>query len=192
MLPLLLFPPALQGPVHGPAETPLGGPTNVEQTPGAQPTAPRSRAEARAFFLYSLTIVTDWPAQAFSSAQAPMDIAILGDPGTDPELVALAKRTAHGRPIRVVFHPDPAHLETFHVVYVGSAAGDDLPIMLRVLKGRPALIIGELPALTRLGGMVFCDPDENLLPTEVNVRAARDAGLTFRSQFLKMVKRVSY
>lgn len=156
------------------------------------PMLPRSRSDARAFFLYSLTLVTDWPAQAFATAHAPVKIAILGDLGPAPELEALTRRTAHGRPILVVFQPEVDALQDFHVVYVAGTGSNDLPVVLRSLRGRPTLIIGESPALTRLGGMVFCDPEENLLPKEVNTRALKDAGLAFRSQFLKMVRRVAY
>jgi hypothetical protein len=190
MMPVLLLPALIQGPSSASALEEIA---YFEQLQGLPPAStPRSPAEARAFFLYSLTMVTDWPGEAFRSPQAPLVMAVLGDRSDAAELEAMMRRTVHGRPIRLLLQPDLSQLEGCHVVYVSTAASGDLPYVLRALRGRSILLIGETPNLTQMGGMVFCDPEEGLLPTEVNVRAAKAVGLTFRSHFLKLVRRVAY
>ncbi len=152
----------------------------------------RTEAEQRIYFIYALALVTEWPEEAFPGPKSPFTVGVLGpnDPGAGWE--SLEGRTVKGHPIQVLRSRTLEPLAGCHLIFLTSAASEDLPYVLRALRGRPVLTIGEQENITQLGGMVRCNPQEGMLPSEVNVRAAREGRLNFRAKFLSMVNRVSY
>lgn len=156
------------------------------------PSAIRTEAEMRAYHLYALAMVTDWPEEAFPDPQAPFLIGILGRDPMGPAFTALQTRTAKGRRIKVIHSMNLDDLTHCHLLYIPPSEDQDLIPILRATRGRPVLTTSEHESHTQLGGMVRLMLTEGSLRMEVNVRAAREARLAFRSQFLKMVTRVVY
>jgi len=152
----------------------------------------RSEAELRAYHLYALALVSDWPQEVFPDPKAVFLIGVLGQDTLGPALEALESRTAHGRPIKIVRSRDVMDLLRCQVVYIPPSEDQDLLPILRALRGHPVLTTGEHESHTQLGGIVRLILVEGSLRMEVNVRAAQEARLGFRSQFLKMVTRVAY
>jgi hypothetical protein len=156
------------------------------------PSTIRTETEMRAYHLYALAMVTDWPEEAFSDPHTPFLIGILGTEAIGPAFTALQTRTAKGRRIKVLQSMNLEDLAQCHLLYIPPSEDQDLIPILRALRGRPILTTGEHESHTQLGGIVRLILAEGSLKMEVNLRAAREARLTFRSQFLKMVTRVVY
>lgn len=152
----------------------------------------RTDAELRAYHLYALALVSDWPMEVFPGRDAPFLIGVLGRDTLGPALEALESRTAQGRRIRIVRSRDVMDLVRCQVVYIPPSEDQDLLPILRALRGHPVLTTGEHEHHTQFGGIVRLILVEGGLRMEVNVRAAREARLGFRSQFLRMVTRVAY
>lgn len=156
------------------------------------PTLLRTDAELRVFHLYALAQVSEWPEAVFPDREAPFLIGVLGRDTLGSALESLESRTVQGRPIRILRSRNVLDLMRCQVVYIPPTEDQDLVPILRALRGHPVLTTGEHENHTQLGGIVRLILAEGTLRMEVNIRAAREAHLAFRSQFLKMVSRVAY
>ena len=94
--------------------------------------APAARAngpagdQARATFLLLLGKYVTWPASAFSSATAPVVVAVIGNPGLVSELQTLGRgQRVDGRSIEIRAAQDVAACAGAHIVFVSDAAQSD-------------------------------------------------------------------
>ncbi|HSB74529.1 MAG TPA: YfiR family protein, partial [Terriglobales bacterium] len=95
-------------------------------------------------FLYNFAKFVEWPADAFSSPQAPLNICIVGRDPFDSELEQqIGERTINGHPYltrRLLAGDD---LGACHVVFLPAGSDGALPVILKRLRSSGALIVGE-------------------------------------------------
>lgn len=177
----------------GSAIPPALRPWLLPATPSLPPQVQgRTDAEIRAFHLYALALVSDWPQEAFPAPDSPLFIGVLGKDPIGPALDALETRTARGHRIQILRSRNLMELVQCHLLYIPPSEDQDLLPVLRALRFRPVLTAGEHEHHTQLGGIVRMTLADGGVRLEVNTRAAQEARLGFRSQFLKMVARVAY
>ena len=79
--------------------------------------------EARATFLLLLGKYVTWPASAFSSATAPIVVAVVGNPSLAADLQAMAVgQQIEGRNLEIREAADPAACAGAHIVFVSDSA----------------------------------------------------------------------
>lgn len=145
--------------------------------------------EIKASFVYTATKFIDWPTGAFTGADDPFVLGVLGE---DPCGVALEKavrgKTVHGRSVQVERYPTLQDLGPSHVLFVCAARMNDLPAVLAALEGRSVLTVSDADRFARLGGIMGLRLEENMVQFEVNVAAAGRAGLEISSKILRLGK----
>lgn len=72
------------------------------------------------------------------------------------------------------------------VLYIGNVNPRIMAAVLKKVKGRPILTIGQSPDFLRMGGMINLVETGSRFKLQVNVCAAREAGLTISSKLLKL------
>ena len=153
--------------------------------------APFDEREVKAVFLFNFVQFVDWPSQAFSSAESPIVIGVLGD---DPfgalldEVVQGEK--VRGRRLTVARFRHVEDIKSCHVLFVSPSEAGMYEHILTTLRAQPTLTVGETPMFTRRGMIRFVT-EQNRVRLEVNIDAAKSVGLTISSNLLRSARIVS-
>ena len=152
--------------------------------------APSREAQLAAVFLYNFAQFTEWPADAFATSTAPLEMGIVSpDAGVAEALaIAVSGKTVAGRPIVVRRFASAAEVRACHVLYAEGALGNELAPRMEQFRKSAVLTVGNAPAFLDAGGMVRLYTEGNKMRFEVNLPAVEQARLKVSSQLLKVAK----
>ena len=160
----------------------------------AQSTASAASSEylIKAGFIYNFAQLVQWPSAAFSQADSPIVIGILGtDPfGTSIDRVVENKKL-DGRSLvvkRLRWSKDLKELTECNILFVGSSEKEHIPDLINMVKWLPILTIGETPGFAARGGIINLTLEDNKVRFEVNIGAAKQANLNISSRLLALAK----
>ncbi len=144
--------------------------------------------ETEAGFIYTLSKFVDWPARAFQSRTAPMVFGVIGD----DRFATAMERTVEGkliggRNLTVKRFDEPVNLDSCQVLFIGPAAADTLEQILRSLRGKSVMTVGEEARFIELGGIVRLRMNEGMVQSEINESMAARAGVKISSKVLGMI-----
>jgi len=142
--------------------------------------------ELKAAILYNLVKFVEWPATAYSGAQAPTVLCTLGRDPFGSALHEFAANNVNGRPlvIRRLQRDDDAH--GCHLVYVSSSERKVLAQILKTLQGGPTLTVGEMDQFALRGGMIQLTVEEKQVHFTINLSVASRKQLRIRSNLLAL------
>lgn len=146
----------------------------------------------KAGFLVNFSQFTTWPHQAFTSPRSPFVVGIIGPDPFGSTLDAVVDGVdvgGHRIEIRRLLTGD--EVRHCHVLFVGPMNGRELKRMIDLVGSAPVLTVGEGPAFLDAGGMVAFRVENNRVRFDVNVIAARRAGLTLSSEMLQFARVVT-
>lgn len=160
----------------------------------AAPAAAQGEPEAleqqvKAAYLLNFTRYVEWPRGTFTSADAPVDLCVVGDERF-AEVVrqTIAGRRSQGRPVRLVRPDAPAQARDCHVAFVAGPA-HSLQSWMTALARAPVLTVGEGTGFLRRGGMIAFVIVEETVRFEIDDAAARRARLQISSRVLALATR---
>jgi hypothetical protein len=145
--------------------------------------------QVKAAFLFNFAQFVDWPPAAFTNADMPFTIGILG---RDPFGAALEDtvqgETVSNRKIVIERAQTVDGLKNCQVIFVCLSEKNHLPAILSALDARPILTVSEIEGFDQLGGGINFYRDGGKVRFEVNPAAARRDGLKVSSQLLSLGK----
>jgi hypothetical protein len=151
----------------------------------AQPNRVSDR-EVKAIFLFNFAQFVDWPPSAFEGPLAPIVIGVIGDDPFDGTLDELVKgEVVKNRSLIVTRFKNVDQLSACHILFVSASETQRYERILTTMRGRPTLTVGETDGFATRGGMVRFVTERNRVGLQVNVKAARSAGLTISSNLLR-------
>jgi hypothetical protein len=154
--------------------------------------ATASESEVKASFLYNVAKFVEWPAEAFSSTNAPIRLAVFGDDDFATQLRSLlSDKKAHGRSFEVRTMANPQEARNCQIVFVASTENRRAPQVLEVTRKSPILTVGESDQFIELGGMINLFFEEAQLAFDVNPEAAQRVKLQISSKLLRLAKKRS-
>lgn len=159
--------------------------------PGAGPAAPAGVTEfaVKSAYVYNFIQLVDWPARESGAAAGPIKICVIGGAALGEALAGLEDREIDGRRIQVSSAAAAnASLPEQHIVILGRAAQDQLPEILKRLEGADVLTVGDLPQFARKGGMIGFVTENGRVRLEINLRAARRAGLKVSGKLMEVAR----
>lgn len=152
----------------------------------AEPDWPRAlEHQVKIGFLYNFTKFIEWPESSFPRPTTALTIGILGsDPFCDALEQSLKGKSVNARPIvvRRLRRTDPLH--TVQVLFISPSLGKGVASALDSLRSAPVLTVGHMDRFTGLGGIVNFRIIAHKVRFDVNIDAARRAGLRISSQLL--------
>jgi YfiR/HmsC-like len=152
--------------------------------------APFNEYELKAAFLFNFIKFTEWPAEELGKPDEPFIIGVLGK---DPFGGALDKiiegEIVHNRKIvaRRFLRMDEAAANS-HVLFIGASEENNLLSILKVLDGQSVLTVSEIANFAQRGGVIDLKKENNRIVFEINLLAAKRAGLSMNAQLLKLAK----
>jgi len=146
----------------------------------------------KAGFIYNFAQLVQWPSAAFSQADSPIVIGILGtDPfGTSIDRVVENKKL-DGRNLivkRLRWSKDLKDLTECNILFISSSEKEHVADVINMVKWLPILTIGETPGFAARGGIINLTLEDNKVRFEVNIGAAKQANLNISSRLLALAK----
>lgn len=148
--------------------------------------SPTPEYQVKAAFLFNFSQFVSWPPQAFSSASAPIVIAVLGqDPfGADLDTIVRGERVGE-HPLIVRRYHDLSEVDGCQILFIDRSEAAQLPQILQSLRGRNILTVSDIDGSAQSGVMIDLVTQSNHIRMQVNIAAARASGLTISSQLLR-------
>lgn len=162
---------------------------NGRAQPRAQPPMINNEPAVRAKFVDLMRSLWDWPPAAAPSAGAPFKIGILGnDPFQQGQINHLDKRLAGKKDVLVTRFAKADAIAPCHILVVSQAA--DLAAALKKTQKESVLVIAQAPGLAQQGAVLNLPAVQNKVEMEINLSAAKKAGLTPDPRLLRIAKKI--
>jgi hypothetical protein len=154
---------------------------------GAEFSAP----QVKAAFLYNFAKFVAWPAAAFSTADAPLVLGVLGpDPVGATAMHSLAGKAVRGRRLEVRPVSGPEEAKGWHILFIGAAGQPSLARIHAALRQSHVLTVSDIEHFAEGGGGIGLITVEQKIRFEINLEAMRQAGLVVSSQLLTLATTV--
>ncbi len=158
---------------------------------GSEPD-PSLEHRVKAAFLYNFAKFVDWPTNAFTSADAPFVIAVLGDVSLAQVLEqAVRGKSVGNHPIQTRRIGDVRHIEPCQILFVARSQAQHSAKVLAALGNANVLLVGESPGFLAGGGAINFTNHEGQVRFEVNTAASERAGLKISSKLLRLATSVT-
>jgi hypothetical protein len=141
---------------------------------------------AKAAFLLNFARFTEWPPASFRSDTAPLGLCIVGTDPFGAALSAVEGKPVKGRELHVDRKVSPDALGKCHVAFISRSQGDQVKDMLKTVESRAVLTVSDIEDFARKGGIIGLRLEAGRIRFDINVKAARRAGLKLSSQLLKL------
>jgi len=150
---------------------------------GGEP--PLTKYQVEAVFLFNFAKYVDWPAAAFPNANAPVTIGVLGtDPFGDKLPQVVEGKTINGRPFVIKYLAADSDVGGCQILFISHSESSRMKEILAGAGALPILTVGEDEPFAQNGGIInFVLKNENVR-LEIDLAAARKAGLTISSRLL--------
>jgi YfiR/HmsC-like len=141
--------------------------------------------QVKALFLLNFTKYVDWPPTAFAASNSPITIGICGESKLIDALKSVvAGKTVGDRAIVVRQIEGTAALSQCQILFISDSAASQMHEILEKAGGSPILTVGEDDAFGRTGGIINFVLRSSNVRLEIDLAAARKAGLTISSRLL--------
>lgn len=145
--------------------------------------------QVKAAFLFNFTHFVEWPANSFTSPQAPLTIGILG---TDPfgnYLKDLVKSETIGQhPLTIKHFATIEEVSDCHILFINVSDKKSIPAVIETLKGKNILTVSDINRFAKSGGMIRLYTEDDKINIEINFEEVKAEGLTISSKLLKLSK----
>jgi hypothetical protein len=151
--------------------------------------SPTPEYQVKAAFLFNFSQFVSWPPQAFSSAKAPIVIAVLGRDPFGPNLDAMVSgQQVDGHPLVVRRYRDVSEVDGCHILFIDQSESAQLSEILQTLRGRAILTVSDIDRSAQSGVMIDLVTQNHHIRLHINLAATRASGLTVSSQLLSLAQ----
>jgi hypothetical protein len=146
--------------------------------------------QVKALFLVNFAKYVEWPANAVHGQS--FVIGIFGEDSFGAYLRQAAEgKSAGGKPIEIRKIEAQEDLSSCQIVFMGSSEKKRLAEILARIKALPSLTVGETDHFAQQGGVIGFIKREGKVRLEINLEAARQAGLQLSSKLLSVADSVT-
>jgi hypothetical protein len=147
----------------------------------------------KAGFIYNFAKFVDWPTNAFATAASPFVIGVLGEPRFGKLLdQTVQNRNVAGRRIEVRQFSRVEDAQASHILFISRSEAERSAMILKRLKGKSILTVGETPGFLDEGGVINLVADQMSVRFQINTDAANAAGLLVSSKLLGLAADVRH
>lgn len=142
----------------------------------------------KAGFVLNFAKYAEWPAAALNGGD--LRVCGLGAQPLSGKLAQFQGRQAQGRGIQVRIPARPEEWRDCHVLFIPAAEQARVDAVLRAVSQAPVLTVSDSADFARSGGIIGMKLRVGRVRFDVNLAAARRAGLNMSSQLLKLADEV--
>jgi hypothetical protein len=145
--------------------------------------------QVKAAFLYNFAQFVSWPETAFTNADEPFQIGVLGENPFGGDLKETIRgETIHGRRIVIIESRQAENLAGCQIIFVNKAEAGHADEIFSKLSSKPVLTVSEVSGFARRGGVINFYRDGSKVRFEINPDAAEKSGLKLGSELLSVGK----
>lgn len=142
--------------------------------------------KVKAGFIYNFAIFVEWPQSAFAGPEAPITVCVTRPDKIGDSFDTLKDKTVKGRKILLADGKGNQGTRGCHILFINSDDKKSVRKILRGLNNKSVLTIGEMEGFAEMGGVINIRKANGKTRLEINVAAARRAGLKLSSRLLKL------
>jgi hypothetical protein len=155
--------------------------------PGLSQVPDASHVEA--VFLFHFTQFTDWPPEAFPTAQSPIVICVIGaNPFGDALRIAVEGEAVSGRSLTTRQLRQARDVDACNILFISRSEGSRIPAILDAVKDRSVLTVSDAADFIEQGGMVQFIYENNHVRFRINSDAVSKVGLKLSAKLLQLAK----
>ena len=141
--------------------------------------------QVKAAYLYQFLNFVFWPDSAFTAADSPYEICVLGrDPFAGDLENSVRGKQVRGRPVRVQRLSTASSARRCHILFIADSERTRLGLILEAVRGLPLLTVSELRDFELQGGMVRFVMEHDMVRLRINPDASGAAGVAISSKLL--------
>lgn len=144
--------------------------------------------KVKAVFLYNFAKFVDWPAEAVANGGSPLAICVLGSDPFGSKLDIIKDKTVKGRRIAIRHLESAGEIKGCRILFISGSEDKRLRKILGTLRDMSVLTVGDTEGFGESGIMINFYTSDNKIRLEVNLSAARRAGLKISSELLKIAR----
>lgn len=145
--------------------------------------------QIKAGFLYTFVKYVDWPEDVFEASSNAVVIGVLGkDPFGAVLDTAVAGKKISGRVVQIKRCLRVEEVGACHVLFVNESEKERLREILTSLRGKKILTVSEAEGFLQQGGQIQLVMEDGRVRFDINMEAARDAGLKLSSHLLRVAR----
>jgi hypothetical protein len=157
--------------------------------PGSAADSPSAREYlVKAAFLYNFAKFVEWPPAAFVSDTSPLTLCILGDDPFGKAIDTIEGKAVGRRRLAVHRTHTLARIDNCHILFVARSERARVDTILIKAGQKGVLTVSDLEGFADSGGMIGLIREGDKVRFEINLEAARQAGLVLSSKLLNLAK----
>lgn len=131
----------------------------------------------KAAFLIHFMNFVQWPEQSFRQPDDPFNLCVVGGNPFGKSIEPIARKTAQGRPIRLIREPKGGNGTRCQVVYIAGDSDEQVREYLDTWAEPGVLTIGDVAGFAEMGGVIGYKMINNRVRFRLNDEAAEEAQL---------------
>jgi len=140
----------------------------------------------KAAFLYNFAKFVEWPSAVFVDKTVPLGICVIGQDRFGNALGTLKNKTVEGRTIVARKGVKAEDIDRCHILFISTSERENLPQILKAIRGAPVLTVGDTDGFARSGVMINLVPIGSRIGFEINLSAVGATPLKISSKLLKL------
>ena len=142
--------------------------------------------QLKAAILYNFASFTRWP----GSASPGMNFCVLGRDPFGELIDVLENKTVAGIQVKVIRLRSEKDAGACRLLFISDSESDRLKGVLAGMQGKGILTLSDIQGSARRGVMTEMALDGPRLVFEINLHAAKDAGVELSSRLLSLARKV--
>lgn len=142
--------------------------------------------DLKAAFLFNFVKFVEWPAQAFPSDRAPVNLCVYGQDPFGSTLDKVIEGERVGERSLVVRRPGLEELDGCHVLFISRSEAERLGGVLARVGSKPVLTVADTDGFLQAGGAINFVLEGSKVRFLINQKAAERNGLRISSRLLRL------
>ena len=150
----------------------------------------RGEYEVKAAFVYNFLKFIEWPDKAFAESPSTINLCIVGEDSFDNAMRIFEGDKVSNKTIEIKRPKSLQDIKICRVIFISKSEKERLPQILKATRGLNILTIGDTDTFEQQGVIINFSIVENKIRFEIDVNAARRAGIRISSKLLNLARAV--
>ena len=144
--------------------------------------------EIKVAFIYNFAKFVKWPESPRNQSKKSIDLYIIGSGFPMDALELINGKQVQGKTLIVKKTKSLSDIKDPEMIFICQSERWRLGYIITMFKALPVLTIGDTEGFAEKGVIINLYTEENRIRFEINIDAARQAGLIISSQLLKLAR----
>lgn len=140
----------------------------------------------KAAFLYNFAKFVRWPVEDFPEKGEQIELCVLAEDRFQPELRTINGKSVQGRTLSLRSVADIEEVDRCHLLFLTPSQDERVEDVINRLQTQHVLTVSDIHDFARRGGIIGLVTIDNKIRFEINLDAARRAGLKISSNLLRL------